>query len=89
MYIVPFATKQFDINSLEASKLVSIMAVTELVFRLPWGILSDRKGINRHYILGGILISLGFSLVMMGLSSSYTMMAIVCAFSGIFQVNII
>jgi len=62
------------------------MAISEVIFRLPWGYISDLKGMNRHYILGFVMIFLGLSLVAIAWSTSYVMLACICGFSGIFQV---
>ena len=74
------------LKPIKASQLVSIMAISEVIFRLPWGYVSDLKGMNRHYLLGFLLISLGLSLVAIAWSTSYVMLACICGFSGVFQV---
>ena len=86
MYIVAFAEDKFRISNIQASYLVSIMALSELAMRIPWGYLSDREEVNRHYLLAFIIANLGISFFSVQFASSFTTLAIICAYSGLFQV---
>jgi len=85
LYVVPLTTGKFSVTPLKAANLVSIMAVTELLFRLPWGFISDKERVNRHYLLCFVMLCLGSSLAGFALCPSYNWLAVICGFSGIFQ----
>ena len=88
LFMVPFAIQKLDIDNIQASKLVAIMGVAELAGRLPWGFLGDMKGMNRHYLMSLMCVCIGLSFFAMVWVTSFSAVACVCAFSGIFQVAV-
>ena len=43
LYMAPVAISKFDLDTSQAARSLQFMALMELIFRIPWGILADKK----------------------------------------------
>ena len=85
MFVAPFASERHSATPIESAYLVSVMAATELVGRLPWGIIADKPGINRHFLLALDCLGMGITFFLIPFMPSYTAIAVVYGLSGFFQ----
>ena len=85
MFVAPFAAEKHNATPIQSAYLVSIMAATELVGRLPWGILADKPGMNRHFLLSMDCLGMGVAFFAIPFLPSYTTIAFLYGFSGFFQ----
>ena len=85
MFVAPFASEKHNATPIQSAYLVSIMAATELVGRLPWGILADKPGMNRHFLLSVDCLGMGVAFFAIPFLPSYTTIAFLYGFSGFFQ----
>ena len=58
IYIVPYAMTTLDIDIVKASALLTIMGVTELIGRPPWGAVADLEWVNPHYLCAFLTLAL-------------------------------
>ena len=87
IYIVKYAMTKFDIGIIQASLLLSIMAVTEFIGRIPWGAFGDLKWVNRHYLLSTHCMIMGLTFGAIPIMPTYTSLAVLLGITGIFQVR--
>lgn len=85
MFVAPFAAEKHNATPIQSAYLVSIMAATELVGRLPWGILADKPGMNRHFLLSMDCLGMGVAFFAIPFLPSYLTIACLYGFSGFFQ----
>ena len=85
MFVAPFAAEKHNASPIQSAYLVSIMAATELVGRLPWGILADKPGMNRHFLLSLDCLGMGVAFFAIPFLPNYTTIACLYGFSGFFQ----
>ncbi|XP_018394309.1 PREDICTED: uncharacterized protein LOC108773089 [Cyphomyrmex costatus] len=81
--LLPAYAISLGYNNWDASLLLSIVSMLDLVGRIGGSALSDIKIMPKHwYFIGGLLAS-GISLAIMPTSNTYTVLSVYCAFFGL------
>ncbi|KAG5312045.1 MOT9 protein, partial [Pseudoatta argentina] len=81
--LLPAYAISLGFDNWDASLLLSIVSMLDLVGRIGGSALSDIKIMPKHwYFVGGLLAS-GISLAIMPTSNTYTMLSVYCAFFGL------
>ncbi|KAH0949375.1 hypothetical protein HN011_001890 [Eciton burchellii] len=81
--LLPAYAISLGFNNWDASLLLSIVSMLDLVGRIGGSALSDIKIMPKHwYFVGGLLAS-GISLTILPSSNAYTMLSVYCAFFGL------
>lgn len=81
--LLPAYAISLGFDNWDASLLLSIVSMLDLVGRIGGATLSDIKFMPKHwYFVGGLLAS-GISLAILPTSNAYTMLSIYCAFFGL------
>lgn len=85
LYIVPYAVVEIGIPKIKASLLMSIGAICEIVSRVLFGFLGDVEWIDRIWLFTIVLFILSVSAALLPLMKSFTSIAAMIAFTGLFQ----
>lgn len=85
LYVSPFSQSEYSLTPVTAASMITLMGGTELLFRIPIGILSDKPWINRHYFLAFNCLNLALSFYLLPQMPSYMLFGAICVFSGAFQ----
>jgi len=85
LYVSPFSQGAYSLTPVTAASMITLMGGTELLFRIPIGILSDRSWMNRHYFLAFNCLNLALSFYLLPLMPSYMLFGALCMYSGAFQ----
>ncbi|XP_011863277.1 PREDICTED: uncharacterized protein LOC105559528 [Vollenhovia emeryi] len=81
--LLPAYAISLGFNNWDASLLLSIVSMLDLVGRIGGSALSDIKIMPKHwYFIGGLLAS-GISLAILPTSSTYVILSVYCAFFGL------
>ncbi|XP_020292766.1 monocarboxylate transporter 12 [Pseudomyrmex gracilis] len=81
--LLPAYAISLGFDNWDASLLLSIVSMLDLVGRIGGATLSDIKFMPKHwYFVGGLLAS-GISLAILPTSNAYTMLSVYCAFFGL------
>ncbi|PAA72586.1 hypothetical protein BOX15_Mlig016358g1 [Macrostomum lignano] len=81
---VPDRAQQAGISKTLSSLLVSVIGISNMVGRVTFGFLSDRKWVNKLMLYNSALTIAGTVLVFSFLSDAYWFMATYCALFGVF-----
>ena len=86
LLVVPFAQQELGTEAEVSAYLTSVMGLSELLFRVPFGWAGDHPKINRTYLLGFTFTMLGVIFLIFPMCTNFTMLMVFATLSGIFQV---
>jgi len=84
IFIVDKANKELDVAYKEASFLLSIIGIANVVGRIGFGYLADQPRVNRLWLYNLAVIIAGGAMVLLIFCLSYTSLAVMSAFFGAF-----
>jgi len=79
--LIPNIAGELALTNAEAGFLFSVSILSLMVFRIPWGVLFDRKGFRTTMLLA--LALMGFFGFARGLANSYTLLLVTQIFLGV------
>jgi len=79
--LIPNIAGELALTNAEAGFLFSVSILSLMVFRIPWGILFDRKGFRTTMLLA--LTLMGFFGFARGLANNYTLLLVTQIFLGV------
>ena len=84
IYIVLYCSNKLQISDLQASYLLTVTGVTDLLTRIPFGFLAENKRVNGHYLLSFEMLNMGLACGSYLFASSYPLAIAASVYYGLF-----
>jgi len=84
IFMIPNVMELTGAGHIETSGLIMVTAVTDLICRIPWSFVADRKTISRHALLSFVLLNLAVVFLLYGRVGSFTEAVCVSVYNGMF-----